>query len=534
MFRLSSLQKVTSQSQSPASCLAAIDLGTNSFHIVIVQVRPDGTVEPLTREKESVRLGQGSANYAEITPESMERGLACLKRFKNLADSHNANIIAIGTSALREAENRKEFLDKAEREIGIRIEVVSGNEEARLIYLGILQGLPIFNKRILLIDIGGGSTELLVGEKGEILFSTSLKLGAVRLTERFLKRDPISISDFQKCRIHIESVLSAFLPQIESLKPFEVIGSSGSITSIASMILEAEEQKLERLNGFSFSTENFKKVRKEVLEADTTKKRQKIPGLEAKRTDIIVAGILVLDEILHRLKADSVTVSDYALREGIIHEAIRNLHPNPKGELLGLDNIRKKAILTLSNLYPQGKKHAETVTKLTLKLFDILRPWHELGNQEREYLEAACQLHQIGLCISHHNYHKHSYYIIRNAEGMVGFSNSEIEIIALLARYHRKGGPKQKHEEFRSLRAEDQILVKKLASFLRIGDGLDRSERGIITNIMPYKGENKIKCIVYHNKNFDPNLELWSVSEKKDLFEDTFAIPIFFEAEAVK
>lgn len=173
----------------------------------------------------------------------MERGIACLKRFQSLADSYKAEIRAVATSALREAENRQVFLNRAEKETGIQIQVVSGNEEACLIYLGILQGLPVYDKRILLIDIGGGSTELLIGEKGEILFSTSLKLGAIRLTEKYLKKDPLSATDMQKCRIHIESVLSAFLPQIETWKPFMVVGSSGTISSVASIVLEKNKKK---------------------------------------------------------------------------------------------------------------------------------------------------------------------------------------------------------------------------------------------------------------------------------------------------
>ncbi len=521
-------QKSPSQSQTDRT-LAAIDLGTNSFHVVIARVRADGTSEAITREKESVRLGSGSGDYATIHPEAMERGISCLKRFKNLADSHNAEVVAIATSALREAENREAFLKRALDEAGIQIEVISGNEEARLIYLGILQGLPVFEKRILLIDIGGGSTELLVGEKGETLFSTSLKLGAVRLTEKYLKKDPIGIMDLQKCRIHIESVLSSFLPQIESFKPFTVIGSSGSITSVAAMALETMGEKRERLNGFEFGMDSFKSVRKQVLESDTIKKRQKIAGLDAKRADIIVAGVMVLDEILHRLKVPSVTVSDYALRDGIVYDTIASWYRFQNSEFLSIDNIRTKAIRNISNLYPAGKKHAERVAILTLKLFDDLKGLHGLGPDAREYLEAACFLHQVGLCISHHSYHKHSYYIIKNAEGMVGFSNSEIEIIALITRYHRKGGPKQKHDEFRTLRPEDQILVKKLASLLRIGDGLDRSEKGIVTGISAKRETARVLCKLELVPGGDPNLELWSVEEKKDLFEDTFQISFVCE-----
>lgn len=166
-------------------------------------------------------------------------------------------------------------------------------------------------------------------------------------------------------------------------------------------------------------------------------------------------------------------------------------------------------------------------------MFDDLTNLHGLGNLERDYLETACYLHQVGLCISHHNYHKHSYYIIRNSEAMVGFSNAEIEIIALLARYHRKGGPKGKHEEFKALRPEDQLLVRKLASFLRIGDGLDRSEKSIIERLDAVLEKGKVNCRLYYQKSEDPNLEIWSVSEKKDLFEDTFGTNLEFQLHPI-
>ncbi len=529
MLPLSQILKRKSRPLKQEKILAAIDLGTNSFHIVIVRVKLDGTLEYLNKEKESVRLGSGSSDYATVQSDAMDRGIACLKRFKTLADSYQAEVRAVATSALREAENRNEFLDRAEKEVGIKIQVISGNEEARLIYLGILQGLPLFEKRILLIDIGGGSTELLVGEKGEILFSASLKLGAIRLTEKYLKKDPLSISDLQKCRIHIESVLSAYLPQIESWKPFTVVGSSGTVTSVASMVFEKKLEKRDRLNGAEITIDQFKDIRKQILDADTLKKRLKLPGLDAKRGDIIVGGVMVLDEVLQRIKAPSFFVSDFALRDGIVYDTIESWFRHTDQSAPKLDNIREKAIRTIANLYPAGKKHAEQVTKLTLQLFDDLKDLHKLGSVEREYLETACHLHQIGLCISHHSYHKHSYYIIKNSEAMVGFSNAEIEIIALIARYHRKGGPKAKHEEFKTLRPEDQLLVKKLAAFLRIGDGLDRSEKSLIERLDSHMDAGKVRCRLYHKKGEEPNLEIWSVDEKKDLFEDTFQTKLEFQ-----
>ncbi|MCX7999995.1 MAG: Ppx/GppA family phosphatase, partial [Leptospiraceae bacterium] len=400
--------------------LAAIDLGTNSFHLIIVKARPDGSFESLGKEKETVRLGSGVEKGDVITPEAFERGITTLKRFKALAEVQNAEIRAIATSAIREAKNRDQFLERAEREVGIQIEIVSGYEEARLIYYGILQGLPVFDKRILMIDIGGGSTELLVGERGEILFANSLKIGAVRLTDRFLYGDPNTLSQIQECKLYVEGMLSPYKREIEKLKPDIIVGSSGTIQSVASMILAKKNEELPRtLNSFVFTDKEFFEIREILNKADTLKKRTKIPGLDVRRADIIVAGTIILEEIFKAFKIKSITVSDFALREGIIYDTIQKwiesetpYHP--------LSNIRLKAINSLFNSFPYEKEHVEQVTRLALNLFDQTREIHKCSSEEREYLEAAARLHEIGFGISHSSHHKHSYYIIRNSELMVG------------------------------------------------------------------------------------------------------------------
>ncbi|MCZ8239192.1 MAG: Ppx/GppA phosphatase family protein [Leptospiraceae bacterium] len=502
--------------------LAAIDLGTNSFHMLIVKVRQDGSYESIAKEKEAVRLGSGSGDYEEIDEAAMNRGIACLKRFKVIADSHKAEVFAIATSALREALNRDVFLKKAKKEAGVHIDVVKGQEEARLIYFGILQGLPVYKKRILMVDIGGGSTEILIGEGGDVLFSQSLKIGAVRLSERFFTKETMELTDIQRCRFHIEAYILPLVAEIQKWKPEVIIGSSGSITSIGSMVLALRSEKRDRLNGFEFEASELRKIRESLDAANTLKKRSKIPGLEEKRADIITAGSLILDEIFKHFNLKKMMISDYALREGIVYDKIKNWKRYESRDFHSLDNIRTKAIRSISNLYPQGKEHSEHVTHLSLRLFDEMLGLHNLGTHEKEYLEAAALLHQVGLAISHSAYHKHSYYIIRNSEHMVGFSNSEIEIIALIARYHRKSIPKPKHEEFKILSPEEQSLVKKLASILKIADALDRSLKKNIMDVSVSMSETKVELILLPRKKADPHLEIFSLEENKDLFEHTY------------
>lgn len=501
---------------------AAIDLGTNSFHMIVVKVKEDGTIESLTREKENVRLGSGSADYETLSDDAILRGLNCLKRFKSIADPYKAEIRTVATSAIREAKNRNIFLEKAKKELGLKIEIASGSEEARLIYLGILQGLPVYKDRILMIDIGGGSTEILIGESGEVLFSQSFKLGAVRLTERFFKKEVIETSDIQKAKFFIQSLLTPIRNTINSWRPFRVIGSSGTISTIAAMILAKEKKTRDRLAGFEFSSTELKQIRMDLNEADSLKKRLKLPGLDEKRAEIIVAGSIILEEIFSEFGLNQIQISETALREGILYDSISSWKRFETKEFDKLDKLEEKTINQLQALYPDAKVHQNHVRKLALEIFDGLLQIHKCSIREREYLEVASSIYLIGLRISHSSYHKHSYYIIKNSDDMVGFSLEEIELIAQIARYHRKSPPKAKHIEFKSLNLEEQNIIKKLSCILRIADGLNRSGKQIIQKVKVEAKAGRIYFTAFHSKKDDPHLEEWAFEERKEIFEEVF------------
>jgi exopolyphosphatase / guanosine-5'-triphosphate,3'-diphosphate pyrophosphatase len=508
--------------------LAAIDLGTNSFHIILVRVKPDGSFESLGREKESVRLGSGAGITEVITPEAIERGLACLLRFKQIADLHGAEIRAVATSAIREAKNKEDFLKKVDEELGIHIEVVSGYEEARLIYYGILQGLPIFDKRIMMVDIGGGSTEILIGEKGEILFAQSLKMGAIRLTDKFFNGDPDNPSDIMQCKMYVQSMLTPLKKSIESFPPELVVGSSGTIQSIAQMALAGKNEEIPRmLNNHTLTQWDVKKVRAVLDSADTLKKRTKIPGLESKRADIIVAGSIILEEIFNRFSVKEMKISDYALREGVIYDTIKKWSDR-EAHNHSLDNIRYRAVTNLFNSFPFEKDHVYHTVNLCMKIYDDLLGVYMFKPETKEYLEAAAMLHEIGFGISHSSHHKHSYYIISNSEMMVGYNFEEIEMIALIARYHRKSTPKPKHIEFNRLNYEQQMIVKKMAAILRIADGLDRSRQGVIEDITTTVSGNNVTFTLKVKEGKEPTIEIWSANQKKDLFCSVFNANVEF------
>jgi len=510
------------------SRLAAIDIGTNSFHLVIVEVDPNtGKFNILGREKENVRLGSGSTDMKYLGAEAMARGLAALKKFKALADSAGAAVRAIATSAVREAKNQQEFIMQARLEAGIKVEVASGIEEARYIYLGILQSLPVFDKRVLMIDIGGGSTEFLTGKGRDILFDHSLKLGAIRLTQRFFGEKETEAKSVKACRQYIRGFMQPVTRESAKFK-FEIaVGSSGTITNIANIInFKRGGDSSVKMNNFSFTREELFKAVDEILEAKSIKQRLKIPGLDPARADIITAGALILEQIFKELRIKEMTISEYALREGIIFDTIENEFLLSDEKHLG--NLRYASVMHVAENFRIEMQHSKHVTTLALKIFDLAKKLHKLGAKEREYLEAAAILHEVGCYVSHSQHHRHSYYIIRNAE-MLGFTENEKEIVANVARYHRKSHPKAKHTDYTKLTHEDQLVIRKLASIIRIADGLDRSHTSSVKNI-DLKTEDKKVTFILSGDEMNRELEVWGAESKKLLFEEVFGVKVEFEA----
>ncbi|MEO6696229.1 MAG: Ppx/GppA phosphatase family protein [Ignavibacteria bacterium] len=511
--------------------LAAIDIGTNSFHLVIAKVDNKKRFTVLTKSKEVVRLGTSSNDMKYISSESMDRGVDTLKRFKMICDSYEADIIAIATSATREALNKEIFLSRVFKETGIEINIVSGYEEARLIYLGVIQSLDIYNKKILLIDIGGGSTEFLVGERGEVRSASSVKVGAVRLTNKFSLNERINKDDLKNSKQFVKGVLNQVIRLIENENFELVVGSSGTMTNIGSIISSESiltENDDVRMNGFIIKRKAFQNALSKIYKAETLAERLNIPGLDPKRADIITAGAVILEQIFLELNLEKITLSSYALREGII---MNYMHQKSGEYDFGhLNNVRYNSVIHIGELSNYDKKHAFHVMKLSNKIFDFMKLKFQLNDNDREYLESASLLHDIGYYISHTDHHKHSYYLIRHSE-MLGFNDKEIEIVANIARYHRKSLPKLKHENFNKLDSLSQELVKKLSGILRIADALDRSHRSIVNDLDISIAEKTLE-IKLKACTEEPSLEIWGANVRKALFEESFGYSVKIKYEA--
>lgn len=510
-----------------APIIAAIDVGTNSFHMVIALVDIKGTMKVITREKEMVRLGAGAKDMKLIAPDAMQRGIVTMQRFAKLAETHGAKIRAIATSAVREAQNKLEFIQKVKKTSGVDIEVVSGNEEGRLIYLGTVHALPIFSKKTLVIDIGGGSTETIIGKEGETIFVYSEKIGTIRLKERFFPNGYATKESIRACRDYLNGTWSPVLDRIKKIGFDAAVGTSGTIQAIAAITqADAGISNTGVLNGITISGDAALHAISKICKANSIEEIMGIKSMDEKRADIIVAGAMIIEYAIKYLGIKKLHVSPYALREGVLFDTLskmRNIN-----QFNHLTNLRRQTIYILCKRFEIEMTHAEHVKFISLKLFDQLSRVHSLNNKERELLEASALLHDAGYSISHDKHHKHSYYIITNTD-MPGFTNGESELIANIARYHRKSHPKPKHDNFTRLSSRKQYVVKVLAGILRVAEGIDRRQKQIIDDIKVTNINARIDiCLHARGNATTPDVELWGADRRKTLLEEIFRKKISF------
>lgn len=510
--------------------IAAIDLGTNSFHLVITAIGSKGTLQVYTTEKEMVRLGSSSGDMKHITPDAMKRGVECMVRFTELAKSRNAEIVAVATSAVREASNKQEFLRKVKDKCSVDVQVISGYEEGRLIYIGVIHALPVFNKKTLVIDIGGGSTETVVGLRGDLNYLHSAKLGAIRLTKRFNLDSNPTKENIEACRQYIHGELAPIIERLKECNFETVVGTSGTILSLAVMAMNNKDNDVpDILNGITVPRKNLLKVINKIRKAKTVEERLMMPKIDAGRADIILGGALILEYFLNTLNIKKLIISSYALREGVVFNYISKMSVSSR--FRHLNSLRFDSIQSAAKKFDIDIKHAEHVVNIALTFFDDLQPIHQLGVKERELLEAAAMLHDIGYHISHEMHHKHSYYILKNCM-LPGFTNNEKELIANIARYHRKSHPKKKHDNFNVLTPNKQRIVKILSSFLRIAEGIDRRRQQEVESIRGKLADGVYDVYMKPKDSIeDIDVEIWGAERRKLLLEEILNIEVHFHKD---
>lgn len=487
--------------------LAAIDVGTNAVRLELARPDPDGALETLHQERDPIRPGEGVFATGAMPRETADRLLATLRRYAALCRRHRARVRAVATSALREARNRAEIVRRVREEAGLDLEVVSGKEEARLICLGVLHRKPP-GARSLLVDIGGGSTEVATatGEKPDNLWS--LALGAVRLTEVFSASKTVSPKQLRLMRSFVAEVVRKTLPEKLSRLPKVALGSSGTINAVVSFA-----------SSDSGSNASLRQLSQavETLAGMPPERRRK--RFDPRRADIIVSGAIILEGVARHLGVESVTAVNRGLRDGLLVDLLYRQDTSRD------DTSLADAALAIGRRFFFDEKHSRQVARLALALFDQLAALHELPLATRPYLEVAALLHDIGTAVNYERHHKHTYYLIHHAD-LPGLSDRERELVARVARYHRRSPPDVKHSGMEGLLASEARTVRKLATLLRVANALDCSHQQLIKSL---KASQTRDGVVLHLQTRHPlDLELWTVEREVAPFRGVYGKRLSF------
>jgi exopolyphosphatase/guanosine-5'-triphosphate,3'-diphosphate pyrophosphatase len=489
--------------------VAAIDVGSNSVHMIVADVTRDGHVDIVDRVKEMVRLGRRSFTTGRLTPEAMDMTVRTLAYFHRLAQIRRVGrMCAVATSAVREARNRAEFIRRIRRETGIAVKVISGKEEARLIFAAARHALGLEGGPYLLIDIGGGSAEFVLVRNGRPIWMESAKLGAARLTERFLLDDPPTVSQRRHLERHLDSTIGDLMRDARRAGVLRAIGTSGTINTLVAMARAARGEELGRLHGAAASAAEVASITEQVLDSNAAM-RTELPGIDAKRVDQIAAAAMLTDYVLRRSGAPELTACTWALREGLLLQLVHNPHNGKAAD------ARRRSVDALAARFSGVDAHGRNVARLALNLFDATALMLRLNSGARELLEYAALLHDVGHAIEHDRHNRHSYYLIKNGE-LLGFDPMEIEVIALAARGHRKQGGQFEAHEMRGLNAAAKRTVRGLAAILRVADALDRSHFGVVKKLNTRYSPGRLVIEVQTAPN-NGELELWSCERRTEL-----------------
>lgn len=493
--------------------VAALDLGSNSFHLLVAEAHAGGTFEPLLAEKEMLRLGDLVGRHGRIPEEAAAAAVAVVRRFRRLAEAVGAQeIVACGTSALRRAANGGEVVDRIEAEAGVPVEVISGTREAELIFRAVRAGVLLEPSPALCIDLGGGSVEIMVGDAAGLRYAASENLGVGTLTAAFVGSDPLSKHDRRNLRAHITEVLGPVADAVRAFEPKMVVGSSGTLEDIARMVAAHRDTEVPRsINQFTFSRREFRRVHDAVLAA-TAAERLRFDGLETRRVDLIPAGVVFLATAMDLFDFDEMTISEWALREGILLEAIgrhdaAEWSSDPRA-------IRRASVTALARRCNWHEAHARHVADLALSLFDQTTELHGLGAVDRELLEYAALLHDIGEHVASQGHHRHGAYLVEHAQ-LRGFDPAEVQTLAALVRWHRRGNP-----DVGAYPLADLRRIQCLTALLRLADGLDRGRAGVVRSVDVRIGPSLVLLRIRARGNAE--LELWGARRKRDLFERCF------------
>ena len=506
--------------------LGAIDVGTNSLRLTVVEASPDASYRVLDDERFVTRLGRGMAETGRLHPEAVEASAQVIARMKTIAEGRGVSMLrVIGTCAVREASNGPEFCELIRQRTGLTLTPISAQEEARLAYLSASSAFDLRSSAAAVVDIGGGSTEVVLCQGGVIEEVYTLPLGAVRMTERF---EGCAEHDDDSAYIAMRDEVRSVIKDLMGKPPFAaqfIVGTGGTFTCLAAISMHRGAAASSG-GMLPFAVRGYEMQRSEIkhtlewLRGMAIKQRARVPGMAPDRSEIIIAGTVIAESVMKRLGANSVKVHDRGIRDGLVLTMIAEVFPRaPEQTLEPLDRLRSARQFGARCRYEE--RHSNHVAELAVQIFDQLvaqRP-ESLGEAQgsscRELLLAASVLHDVGYFINYAKHHKHSYHLIVHSD-LPGFAHREIEIIANVARYHRRSEPKARHPNFAKLPETDRRIVRTLSGILRIADGLDRTHTQTVKAVrLTIQGTQALFTI---DSAEEPGVEIWGAERKSDLF----------------
>jgi exopolyphosphatase / guanosine-5'-triphosphate,3'-diphosphate pyrophosphatase len=501
---------------------AALDIGSNSIRMEAAETVPGGAPRILASERDVTRLGGSVFQTGAIGEEAIQ--LAC-RVLVRMADVYRkldvVGVRAVATSAVRDARNASDFLDRASQAIGAPVEVISGREEARLIHLGVQTRWPQPGKHVLIVDIGGGSAEIIASEDGHMRDAISKPLGAVRLSEMFLKNDPPAPAELLQMQEYIHEKLASAVRRFEAGAWDRIIATSATASAVVSAIGKVPRARRDAIDRLRAPTPEVRKLYRKLSQLSLSERR-KVTGIGPRRAEIIVPGVSVLLAILDNFRQRSAYYSAAGVRDGIIAElAARGVGL----EFSRLSPEQRKEVSLMSRRYGVATAHARQVAALAHTLFTDLQPLHQLPSSFGKYLEAAAYLHDIGHYVSDANHHKHSYYLVVNSD-MLGFTGREREFVGNLCRYHRKSMPLASHANFQALNPDEKRALVLLIPLLRLADSLDRSHDQRVKFMECSIRNGSIVLRIASAE--DTSLEQWATEQTGEVVRQVYNRPLAF------
>jgi exopolyphosphatase/guanosine-5'-triphosphate,3'-diphosphate pyrophosphatase len=518
--------------------IAAIDVGSNSIKLVVVDAAASDSLAVLAREKETVRLGHDTLREERLSPAAIERAVDCIKRFRSIAEARGAErIFAVATASVREARNAAQFIKEVERKAGVSVEVLSAIEEGRLIGLAASQGCAGPGASILNFDIGGGSTEISLMRDGVPAGLFSVKLGAVGLTEQFIFNDPPKPKELKALKEEVRAALERPARELQGARWQQATGTSGTILAIGtSLRLRAASEEDRQTEGARPAGDEIELERLRRFNTRTAAmnfaERRALPGISAQRSEIVIAGGQILEGAMRAFGINTLRTCSWALREGVLIDRLREIEAESNPPLPDLTDYKLRGVHAVGRRFGYEETHAQQVARIAERVFDYLVRSSlsvNLDRHRRTMLSAAALLHDVGYHIAHESHHKHSLYLIKNSE-LTGFSEAERDVVANVARYHRGSEPKERHEYYAALNQADRETVNTLAAILRIADALDRRHDSRVTDLRCVRNGRLVQVELQSSGNCDR--EIFAAEQKRGMFEQLFNCRLAFSRRA--